>query len=334
MAPEINRLSRELERLDGIRLLVIGDGMLDHYIWGETSRISPEAPVPVVKVKRESGRLGGAANVAYNVKTLGGTPLLVAVVGEDEGGRILRAKLAEHEISAEYLVTDPDRPTIKKTRVIARSQQVVRIDREQPHELDGALLDACSARIAAALPHVAGVLISDYGKGIISRGLLEHWLLRFREAQLPVCVDPKETHFHNYRGVTILTPNQKEASFAAGRPVRDAGTLDSIGRQLLASLEAENLLITRGEEGMSLYRAQGDPLHIPAVGREVYDVTGAGDTVISTLALGLAAGLAVEDATRLANHAAGRVIRELGTAAATRAEILQSLQSHPRPGED
>lgn len=334
MTPDIHRLSRELERLADVPLLVLGDAMLDHYIWGETSRISPEAPVPVVKVIQESGRLGGAANVAHNVRTLGGRPLLVAVVGDDEGGRLLREKLAEHEIPAGYLVTDPDRPTIKKTRVIARSQQVVRIDREDPEELAGELAEACSAQIAAALPHAAGVLISDYGKGIISRSLLERWLPRFREAGLPICVDPKETHFHNYRGVTILTPNQKEASFAAGRPVRDAESLDAIGRQLFTSLEAENLLITRGEEGMSLYRREGDPLHIPAVGREVYDVTGAGDTVISTLALGLAAGLTVEDATRLANHAAGRVIRELGTAVVTRAEILKSLTSDPRPGEE
>jgi D-beta-D-heptose 7-phosphate kinase/D-beta-D-heptose 1-phosphate adenosyltransferase len=324
----------DLSRFAGRRILIIGDAMLDHYIWGDVSRISPEAPVPVVKVQRESQRLGGAANVAHNVRALGGRPALVAVIGRDQGGRQLGRVLRERRIPTEHLFVSATLPTILKTRVIARSQQVVRIDREDVHETDGELCDALSQRIAAALPSAEAVLISDYGKGAISRRLLETWLPRFRQAGLPVCVDPKETHFHRYLRVTVLTPNLKEASFAAGHPICDAESLEEAGRRLLRGLRAEKLLITRGEEGMSLFRVRRKTLHIPSVASEVYDVTGAGDTVVSALALGLAAGLAIEDATRVANHAAGLVIRELGTATTAVAEILASMNAHagPPPG--
>jgi rfaE bifunctional protein kinase chain/domain len=315
----------DLSRFAGRRILIIGDAMLDHYIWGDVSRISPEAPVPVVKVQRESQRLGGAANVAANVKALGARPMLVAVIGRDLGGRQLGHVLRQRRIPTEHLAVSPTLPTIKKTRVIARSQQVVRIDREDVRETDGELCDALTQRITAALPAAEAVLISDYGKGVISRQLLEIWLPRFRRRGLPVCVDPKETHFHRYQRVTVLTPNLKEASFAAGSPIRDTASLEEAGRRLLRGLRADSLLITRGEEGMSLFRARRKTLHIPSVAREVYDVTGAGDTVVSTLAVGLAAGLAIEDATRVANHAAGLVVRELGTATTTVPEIAASL---------
>jgi len=321
----------DLSRFAGRRILIIGDAMLDHYIWGDVSRISPEAPVPVVKVERESQRLGGAANVAHNVQALGGLPALVAVIGRVQGGRQLGHVLRQRRIPTDHLVVSRTLPTIKKTRVIARSQQVVRIDREDVRETDGELCDALSRRIDAALPGVEAVLISDYGKGVISRALLETWLPRFRRAGLPVCVDPKETHFHRYQRVTVLTPNLKEAAFAAGLPIRDAESLEEAGRRLLRGLRAESLLITRGEEGMSLFRARRKTLHIPSVAREVYDVTGAGDTVVSALALGLAAGLPIEEATRVANHAAGLVVRELGTATTTVAELLASLRAHGSP---
>jgi rfaE bifunctional protein kinase chain/domain len=313
-----------LQRFAGRKILVLGDVMLDHYIWGEANRISPEAPVPVVGVRSESSRLGGAANVAHNVKALGGEPILLALVGHDETGRALRSELANRGISPEMLLVDPGRPTIKKTRVIARSQQIVRIDREDVRDVDGVLLDELSARIAKALKSADAIVISDYGKGVISRALLERWLPPFVAAGLPVCVDPKETHFHSYKRVTILTPNASEASFAAGCRIRDAETLEAAGRSLLSQLEAQSLLITRGEEGMSLFRPGQPRLDIQSAGREVYDVTGAGDTVVATLAMALAAGGGLEEATRLANHAAGRVIRDLGTATVTTAEILES----------
>ncbi|MBD3237804.1 MAG: D-glycero-beta-D-manno-heptose-7-phosphate kinase, partial [Candidatus Eisenbacteria bacterium] len=190
------RMEALLDRWPGTRVLVLGDAMLDHYIWGEAGRISPEAPVPVVGVRRESSRLGGAANVAHNVRELGGEPLLVSVIGRDEAGRALRRELALREIATESLLLDADRPTIKKTRVIARSQQIVRIDREDLSEVTGATLEALSERIADLLPQAQGVVISDYGKGVVSRVLIETWLPRFRRQGLPVCVDPKETQFH------------------------------------------------------------------------------------------------------------------------------------------
>ncbi len=324
---DLKRLSEQIERMAGRTVLVLGDAMLDHYIWGDALRISPEAPVPVVKVERESQRLGGAANVAHNIASLGSTPLLVAVTGTDQGAQLLRAALTRRKIDASHLVADPNRPTIRKTRIIARSQQVVRIDREEVAELDDVLFEQVAAAIEALLPRAEAVLISDYGKGMISQRLLALLLPRFRARRLPVCVDPKETHFHSYRQVTVLTPNMKEAAFAAGQPIRDGRSLEEVGRRLLAGLEAESLLITRGEDGMALFRPDQETLHIPSVGRDVYDVTGAGDTVVSTLAVGLAAGLPLPDATILANHAAGRVIRELGTATTTRAEIAESLRS-------
>jgi len=322
--------ARELiDRFSDRRVLVLGDVMLDHYIWGEASRISPEAPVPVVGVSRESSRLGGAANVAHNVRTLGGRPSLLAVIGDDPAGELLRAELTARDIAPDQLVIDPQRPTIKKTRIIARSQQIVRIDRERAGDVDGSVFDQLSQRIADALAQCEAIVISDYGKGVISGPLLARWLPAFVSSGLPVCVDPKETHFHSYRGVTVLTPNVSEASFAAGRRIRDEATLEAVGRELVARLEAQALLITRGEAGMSLFPRTGARIDIPAVGRDVYDVTGAGDTVVATLALGLAAGGTLAEATWLANHAAGRAIRELGTAAVTRQEIWTSLNHEP-----
>ncbi len=317
-----------LQQFSGKKLLVLGDVMLDHYIWGETSRISPEAPVPVVGVQRESSRLGGAANVAANIKALGGEPILVSVLGDDEGGRQLREAFVKRTISDSFLVVDPTRPTIKKTRVIARSQQVVRIDREVTSELSSPTVKAMSDQIEAFIDGIDAVLISDYGKGVICQDLLDRWLPRFKEMGLPVCVDPKETHFHSYKQVTVLTPNAKEASFAAGQPIVDTASLETAGHRLLQSLRAEALLITRGEDGMALLR-EGEPtFYIPSFGREVYDVTGAGDTVVSTLTMALATGASLEDATLLANHAASRVIRELGTATVTCDDIRESFINH------
>jgi D-glycero-beta-D-manno-heptose-7-phosphate kinase len=327
MDRQTDRIASLLDGFSGRRILVLGDAMLDHYIWGEAARISPEAPVPVVSVRRESSRLGGAANVAHNIRALGGEPRLLSVVGDDEAGRTLARELEGRGISAGLLVIDPGRPTVRKTRVIARSQQIVRIDREEARDVEGAAFAALASALEAELPRADAVVISDYGKGVISHALLEAWLPRLRAAGKPVCVDPKETHFHSYRRVTVLTPNLAEASFAAGRRVRDEAGLDEVGRRILQQLEADYLLITRGEEGMSLFRRDGPRLDIPAVGREVYDVTGAGDTVVGALALALAAGATMEEATRLANHAAGHVIRELGTSTVSRDEILGSWRN-------
>lgn len=319
------RLRSLLAAFSGRRVLVLGDVMLDRYLWGNVSRISPEAPVPVVDVESESTRLGGAANVANNVLALGAEPILVGVVGRDAAAGQLAAVLASHGLASAGLVPDPTRPTSIKTRIVARNQQVVRADQESREEVDAgvtaALLDTCLSRLDA----LGACILSDYGKGVITDALLGVLLPRLREAGVPVCVDPKETHFFSYRGVSVITPNLLEAGTAYGRALRTEELLDAAGRDLRARLDADAVLITRGEKGMSLFRSGAPRVDLPTVAREVYDVTGAGDTVVSTYAVALAAGADHPEAALIANHAAGIVVREVGTAAATREQILASF---------
>lgn len=319
------RLRDLLDAFSGRRVLVLGDLMLDRYLWGNVTRISPEAPVPVVDVTSETIRLGGAANVANNVQQLGARPVLVGVVGADHAARLLAEELARHGVAADGLVTDTDRPTSIKTRIVARSQQVVRADQESREEvlpeIVGRLVAACRARFDG----LAACIISDYGKGVITAALLEALLPELRRAGVPVCVDPKETHFFSYRGVSVITPNLLEAGVAWGRALRSEELLDQAGRELRQRLESDAVLITRGEKGMSLFRADRPRLDLPTVAREVYDVTGAGDTVVSTYAVALAAGADHPEAALISNHAAGIVVREVGTAAATREQIHASF---------
>lgn len=319
------RVRALLDRFEGRRALVLGDAMLDRYLWGNVSRISPEAPVPVVEVESETFRLGGAANVAHNVAALGALPLLVGLVGTDPTAAMLRDELESRGIDARGLVPDPGRPTSTKTRIVARHQQVVRADRESRDEVDPGterrLLDFCRER----LDGLGVCVISDYGKGVITRGLLEELLPELGRAGVPVCVDPKETHFFDYRGVSVITPNLLEAGAAFGRTLRTEQLLDEAGPALLARLGCRAVLVTRGEKGMSLFQ-EGEPrLDLPTVAREVFDVTGAGDTVVSVYAVALAAGATHPEAACLANHAAGIVVGEVGTATASRGQILRSF---------
>lgn len=319
------RLHALLEAFSGCRVLVLGDLMLDRYLWGNVTRISPEAPVPIVDVESETTRLGGAANVANNVLSLGAEPVLVGVVGADHAARLLAAELTAHGVPVDGLVVDTDRPTSIKTRIVARNQQVVRADQESREEVSPAivarLVQACRAR----LDGLKACIISDYGKGVITAGLLEALLPELRRAGIPVCVDPKETHFFSYRGVSVITPNLLEAGVAWGRALRTEELLDQAGRELRERLDADAVLITRGEKGMSLFRAARPRLDLPTVAREVYDVTGAGDTVVSTYAVALAAGADHPEAALIANHAAGIVVREVGTAVASRQQIHASF---------
>lgn len=314
-----------LSRLGGHRILVLGDIMLDRYLRGRAERISPEAPVPVVKVEAEEVKLGGAANVATNLRALGDLPLLVGMVGCDPNATLLRAELARLEFDDRGLVETPDRPTSVKTRVIAGTQQVVRVDREDDSETDGALARRILERFEALLPQADAVVISDYGKGTLSAEVVDRAVHVARARGLFVAVDPKETHFHRYRDVSILTPNHHEACFAAGRKVKDEAGLYEIGQQLRERLAAPYLLITRGEQGMTLFSETAAPLHIPTVAQHVYDVTGAGDTVIATLTAAVAASIDVPDACRLANVAARRAIAEVGTYAVTTADLAAEL---------
>jgi D-beta-D-heptose 7-phosphate kinase/D-beta-D-heptose 1-phosphate adenosyltransferase len=325
----IPRVQEILDGFEGRRVLILGDVMLDRYLWGGGVRISPEAPVPIVETRDQTHRLGGAANVARNIAVMGGKPQLVGVAGPDAEGEILRSVMEDAGLSAEGLVVDDGRPTTLKTRVVARGQQIVRADRESRHEIQGEILDAVMALILDWTADADAVIVSDYGKGVITGPLLERILPLWRERGLYVCVDPKESHLMSYRGVTLITPNQSEAGFAYGRRIHDMRTLEEVGLGLLRHLETDAVLMTRGEEGMSLFSRGGRVQHFPTVGTEVFDVTGAGDTVVSSFALALSAKATFEESTILSNHAAGCVIREVGTAAATREGILASFRDEP-----
>jgi D-beta-D-heptose 7-phosphate kinase/D-beta-D-heptose 1-phosphate adenosyltransferase len=316
-----------VDRFEGRRIAVLGDLMLDHYLWGRVDRISPEAPVPVVEIERETHSLGGAGNVAANLSRLGARPVLFSVVGRDEDGERLVRTLAERGVDGTLLTRDPGRPTTIKTRIIAHSQQVVRADRESRAELAGKPLETLLAVMERELPRCAALIVSDYGKGVIHPGVLSVAMALARRAGIPVCVDPKESHIDSYRGVTILTPNQHEAGYVQGRRIVDQASLEEVGWGLLRRLEADAVLVTRGAEGMSLFEKSGRYTHLPTVAREVYDVTGAGDTVVSVVALALAAGADFPSACMLSNHAAGIVVGEIGTASCGRDQLIASIEA-------
>jgi D-beta-D-heptose 7-phosphate kinase/D-beta-D-heptose 1-phosphate adenosyltransferase len=322
---DLAALRGTVERFAGRRILVLGDLMLDRYLWGRVDRISPEAPVPVVEVERESLTLGGAGNVAANLRALGAQPVLVGVVGEDDDGVRLMEALGARGVATRGIVRDPSRPTTVKTRIVAHAQQVVRADREVRTDLDGPALEGVLERIETEAAGCEGMVVSDYGKGVITLRTLERGLETARRHRLRVSVDPKEGHIDAYRGVSILTPNQHEAGYVQGRRIIDEASLMDVGWGLQKRLGAEAVLVTRGPEGMSLFEKGGRYTHLPTVARDVYDVTGAGDTVVSVVAVALAAGADYPTASFIANHAAGIVIREVGTATCTPAELLASL---------
>ena len=310
---------KELLNFSQSSVLIFGDVMLDRYWHGATSRISPEAPVPVVKVEAEEGRPGGAGNVALNVTALGGSATLVGLSGRDEPGDILDRQLAGAGV-ATRLVRQSQFPTITKLRIISRHQQLIRLDFEDG--FPGLDDDALLANFKAALDDCDVVVLSDYGKGTLRE--VPDFIRAARVAGRQVLVDPKGTDFTRYRGATLITPNLSEFEAVVGT-CRDEDTLVERGQQLLSDLDLQALLITRGEHGMSLLQRGREPHHLPAQAREVFDVTGAGDTVIATLAAGLASGLPLDSATQLANTAACVVVGKLGTATATAQELAQAL---------
>ena len=321
------RATALLKRMRGRRVLVLGDVMLDEFIWGRVGRISPEAPVPVVEVTDESFHLGGAGNVAANVHSLGGAPVLAGVIGRDDAGRRIEESLEGAGIASCLETSDTGRPTTVKTRVIAHSQQVVRTDREDvrdiPARAEGALIEALRRELSSA----EALVVSDYQKGVVTAPLLHKVLPLARRRRVPVLVDPKLRHFRLYRGVTLVTPNQIEAEQATGIRLEDEAGLVAAGRRILSLLACRAALVTRGEHGMSLFERGGAPVHVPAAAREVFDVTGAGDSVIATMALAVAAGATLPEAAALANCAAGVVVGKVGTARATPDEILAALRA-------
>jgi rfaE bifunctional protein kinase chain/domain len=306
------QLTALLDSFKGRTIAILGDLMLDRYYWGTVRRISPEAPVPVVEVESEQTRFGGAANVANNIQALGGFPVLVGLIGDDHPGRVFMEMIREQNFDSGGMILDASRPTTMKTRIIAQGQHVVRIDNESkaecPDHLKHLLVDAIKYNIR----RIDGIIIEDYNKGVLSKSVIEEVLAVAKKYGKIVTVDPKFDNFLEYRGVTVFKPNRREAEEILGRRLRTIEDVEVAGKYLRETLEADNVLLTRGEEGMSLFEADGNIAHIKTVAENVQDVSGAGDTVISTLTMALTSGAGIRDACTLANCAGGVVVGSVG----------------------
>jgi len=307
-------------------IVVLGDVMLDEFIWGDVSRISPEAPVPVVEVRRESMHLGGAANVMANLAALGAQACVIGVVGRDAAAEKIRASVRNDGgvQTDDLLVSDDSRPTTIKTRIIAHNQMVVRADRERRTPVNGKTEAHIISAVKAAIENAGALIVSDYDKGVITPHLLAEVLPR-AYGRMPVLVDPKMRNFDSYRPATLVTPNHHEALRLANLEEDSDRSLTEAARRIRDRLGCDAVLITRGDRGMMLVEGDHDPVFVETAAREVYDVTGAGDTVIATLAAALATGASMTEAAVLANHAAGIVVGKLGTATATAKEVLDSI---------
>lgn len=304
----------DLEAFPRLRILVIGDVMLDEYIWGDVQRISPEAPVPVVEIRRRTFSPGGAANSAANIVSLGGQVELGGVIGEDDSGRHVRELLTSMNIEQQGLIEDASRPTTTKTRIIAHNQQMVRVDAESRHDLSKPVYHQLLIQAEKSMSHCDACILSDYNKGVISSALAQSVIDFAKRYQKPVVVDPKGNNYLKYQDATVIKPNLLEAEQATQLNILTQEDLMQAGQKMQSVVGESALLITRGAEGMSLFQPGRPVVHIPAVARHVFDVTGAGDTVVSTLAMALAAGASLEEGAHLANRAAGIVVGKIGTA--------------------
>jgi D-beta-D-heptose 7-phosphate kinase/D-beta-D-heptose 1-phosphate adenosyltransferase len=324
------RLGRLVRRFGGTRVLVIGDLMLDEFVWGDVSRISPEAPVPIVRVRRRESRPGGAGNVVSNLVALGARADACGFIGRDAAGRALAAGLESAGGGLVGLIASAAVTTTSKTRVVAHQQQVVRFDHDADHgAAPPRLLQRLRRWIEAHARRYSVIVVSDYGKGVVTPELLAT-LARLRARHgFAYVIDPKRPNFQHYRGASLVKPNLLEASVAAGLEINDRTSLIEAGRILLGRWEADSILISRGEEGMTLFKAGARARHFPTVAQEVYDVTGAGDTVLATCALALAAGGTFEEAAILANHAASVVVGKIGTATVSARELTRALGDRP-----
>ena len=317
-------ITRLLNRFRNVRTLVIGDLMLDRYIWGHVQRISPEAPIPIVRVTKESLHAGGAANVAMNIRTLGGQVTTCGIIGKDTDGKRLLQQISTTGSDITGVITSRAAQTISKTRIIAHNQQVVRLDREH-EDIDCRLRARLRTFITTQIDQFDVVIVSDYGKGAIDEDLLLLLTELRKRRPFLYLIDPKRRNFPYYKGASLVKPNLEEAGLASGVEIRDEGTLSQAGEQLLCLWNAEAILVSRGEAGMSLFRKGKPPRHFPATAREVFDVTGAGDTVLATCALALGAGANLEESIILANHAAGIVVGKVGTAVVSPKELRYVL---------
>ncbi len=311
-----------LQKFNGKKVLVIGDFMLDEYITGKVERISPEAPVPVVEAKESTYRAGGAANVVVNLASLGAVPVAVGVIGNDREGELLKDLLSKHNVNIDNLIVDRNRPTTKKTRIIASSQQLLRVDWENRNyvskEIESKILSVFNE-----VNNIDVVIISDYGKGVITSKLFE--LTGKIKENVPVLLDPKEKNYHLYKNLTTMTPNIKETFGAVGIKPETNEKAEEAGRKLIERFNLDYAVITRSEKGLSVVK-KNSAHHIPTKAKQVFDVTGAGDTVVSVFALSLASGATPEEAGEIANIAAGVVVGKLGTATVTVEEILKAAE--------
>ena len=308
------------------KILVIGDLILDEFVWGNVSRISPEAPVPVVWVKDESFMPGGASNVANNIGALGGKAYMVGVVGSDERAGILRGELEHRGVNIDGVFGDSQRPTILKTRVIAHQQQIVRIDKEKIDPIRDNIVKKITTFIENTIDEMDGLIVEDYGKGLITPKLLDKIVPLAKKKKKIIAVDPKEEHFAYYKGVTLLTPNNAEAARAAGFAIKDTTSLKKAGFELLKKLKARIVLITLGEEGMMVFEQGKPPKKIETIAQEVFDVSGAGDTVVSSYTLSLISGANPIQAAHVANCAAGIVVGKIGIAVVTQDEVIKRIK--------
>jgi rfaE bifunctional protein kinase chain/domain len=321
------RLKEYIDRFSKTKVLVIGDIILDEYVWGDVSRVSPEAPVPVVEVKRDTKMLGGAANVIHNIATLGARPTLCGVVGQDLTGKTIIDELNKLGLTTDGIVLEEGRLTSIKTRVVAQNQQVVRFDHETRTDIKPESIERLLTFMEKNLDELDAIVVADYGKGVISASLMKGLRKLIQSAageSIKIAVDPKTGNFEYYHGVDVITPNHHEAGIFCRFEIVDEETLMRAGKQMLKELNCRSVLITQGKEGMTLFENGGEVVHIPTVAKNVFDVTGAGDTVISTFSLALASGLDLKSAAVLSNYAAGIVVGEVGTSTVS-AEELKTL---------
>jgi rfaE bifunctional protein kinase chain/domain len=324
---------RILPRFRERRVLVLGDVMLDEYLIGDVRRISPEAPVPSVDVHSRTHVPGGAANVASNIASLGGFPVLVGIVGPDESADHLRSVLATNGVSSEWLIKANERPTVTKTRIVSGQQQIVRLDRELTTDIATAHAEAVLSAFEQNIADADACLLSDYAKGLLTPAICAHVISRARQLRKPVVADPKGASFLKYSGCSVITPNLRETEVASKHTIETEGDLFKAVTQLQAAIGDSAVLVTRGPDGMTLFRESVEVLHAPALAREVFDVTGAGDTVVGTLTLALASGLPLEEAVLLANMAASVVVQKTGTATVSPEELLALMDQPEGSGQ-
>jgi rfaE bifunctional protein kinase chain/domain len=321
-----DRLQILKNKITGKRIAIIGDMMLDSYFWGEVKRISPEAPVPVVEVENEFYRFGGAANVAYNVLKLGGVPIPIGVIGYDNDGSIFTSLLNDSQILSDGLIVDEKRPTTAKTRVIAQNQHVVRIDKEKKEYIPEDVEKKLFQFFLSKSNELDGIILQDYNKGVLTQSLIEKIINVAKDKNILITVDPKFNNFFNYKDVTVCKPNRKEAGDVLGMQIKTKADVTFAGNKLLEKLNAQFILLTLSEEGIVIFQKDKTEKRIPTKARKVADVSGAGDTVISTLTMALSAGADIYEASYLANFAGGIVCEEVGIVPIELATLFNAVE--------